>query len=128
MKEEIEIWKEIKGFKGFYLISNKGRVKSTKREVLRYDGRKNYIKERILKPKKAGAGYLQVTLSNNSLNNYAYIHRLVAEYFVEKAENKTDVNHISGIKKDNTASNLEWCTKSENSIHSYTNKLNIPPV
>jgi hypothetical protein len=33
MGEEIEVWKDIKGFEGFYLISNKGRVKSLPRLV-----------------------------------------------------------------------------------------------
>lgn len=44
-----EIWKSIKGFEGRYEVSDKGRVKSLERVVMRNDGRKQIINERILK-------------------------------------------------------------------------------
>lgn len=43
-----------------------------------------------------------------------YIHRLVAEAFLENTENKRYVNHINCVRSDNTADNLEWVTAKEN--------------
>ena len=48
-----------------------------------------------------------------------FLHRFIAEYFLPKVKGKEFVNHKNGNKLDNRLSNLEWCTKSENAIHSY---------
>ncbi len=72
-----------------------------------------------LKPSINKKGYLSV--------DYGRINRLVAEVFLDNTENKKFVNHINGIKHDNRVENLEWCTHSENLIHSYRvlgNKVN----
>jgi hypothetical protein len=55
------------------------------------------------------------------------IHRLVALAFIENEFDKPCVNHIDGNKNNNNASNLEWCTFSENEKHSYQ-ILNKRPV
>lgn len=46
MSENIEIWKPVVGYEGFYECSNFGRVRSLDRD----DGRGWWIKGRILKP------------------------------------------------------------------------------
>ena len=43
--------------------------------------------------------------------------------FLPKLEGKDFVNHKDGNKQNNNANNLEWCTKSENTTHSYINYL-----
>jgi len=110
----MRIWKDISDFE-HYQISNKG-------EVRNLDGK-------ILKPFKTNSGYLMVHLFKNKKRTKKYIHRLVAENFVTNNMNLKEVNHINGNKEDNLASNLEWCTRTENLIHSYYKlKNHIKPV
>lgn len=62
------------------------------------------------------------------------VHVLVAETHVEKPNDiphdQLIVNHLDGIKCNNKASNLEWTTYSNNSIHAYKNGLwpNTKPI
>ena len=84
-----------------------------------------------IRPFMSNSGYLRVGLYLNSYKNNRRvprnfsIHRLVAEYFCENdnPDIKDQVNHINGIKTDNTASNLEWVSQSENIIKAYDSNL-----
>jgi len=114
-----EIWKPIKGFEGYYEVSNKGRVKSLSRIV--YDAgtaKTRKTKEIILKLQLRKKGYLYVNLNKNSKHKAIGVHRLVAYAFISNPENKPQVNHINENKTDNTVNNLEWCTAKENLHHS----------
>ena len=51
------------------------------------------------------------------------VHRLVALYFLENPNKYPDINHKNGIKDDNRAENLEWCSKSMNMRHAYDTGL-----
>lgn len=104
-----EIFKDIKNYKGIYQISNFGRVKSLKRNI-------------ILKPSTNKKGYLQVVLYNNA-SKTVRIHRLVAEAFIPNPNNLPQVNHKDGNKINNFFNNLEWVNNSENQKHAFSLKL-----
>jgi hypothetical protein len=120
----IEIWKPITGYEYYYEISNLGRVKSLQRKGLR-NGKPYLKKEKILKPIQMG-NYLGVQLAVNKTHEKHYIHRLVAEHFLEKPFSTKEliVNHKNGEKHNNQDNNLEWVTYKENIQHAYENRLN----
>lgn len=112
---QIEVWKPVVGYEELYEVSNMGNVRSVDKTTR--DGR--FWKGRPIKKNNVGNGYDQTVLSVDGVYRHAYIHRLVANAFIPNPENKPEVNHINGNKKDNRAENLEWVTKSENGLHSF---------
>lgn len=68
-------------------------------------------------------GYKNVILREGSLNKQHLAHRLIAETFIDKPEGKNFINHKDGNKVNNAVDNLEWVTKSENTLHSFENGL-----
>ena len=121
-----EIWKDVEGFEGCYQVSSSGVIKSLFRLVNGKNGGMRPVSERILKQKITVYGYREVALCENRAYTYLKVHRLVAMAFIPNPENKPEVNHKDGNKLNNNFSNLEWCTSSENSIHSYANGLQKP--
>lgn len=107
----VEEWKDIKGYEGFYQISNLGRVKSL-----------YFNKEKILKP-SSPKGYLQITLHLRGEVKTKPIHRLVMEAFNPiDGMNNYDVNHKDENKTNNRIDNLEWMNHKDNCNYGNRNK------
>ncbi|WP_204172706.1 NUMOD4 domain-containing protein [Staphylococcus sp. GDY8P72P] len=118
-----EIWKDIEGYEGIYQVSNKGKVKSLKRIILKSDGKKQLIHERVLQPQDSGHGYYRVNLYKDKKEKSISVHSLVLETFTNKRVKGRVINHIDGDKSNNKLINLEWCTPKENTRHGYENGL-----
>lgn len=104
-------WKDIVGFEGMYQISNEGQVRSYPKTIIRRNGVKAYIHERIIKPTHINSGYKIINLHKNGKMRHYLIHRLVAEHFIPNEKGFEFVNHKDENKHNNCAENLEWCTK-----------------
>lgn len=111
-----EIFKPIKGYEGFYEISNYGNVKSL---LNRYTKTKQvFIMQQDENPK----GYKRVELSKPTKGK-KLVHRLVAETFIpNNSVDKNVVNHKDNNPRNNYVENLEWVTQSENLQHAQKQK------
>jgi len=107
-----KIWKRIPGY-SLYEVSNYGEIKTF--------NWKNSGTQRVMRPAMDNSGYLRTMLKRDSDGKIhtVKVHRMVALAFLENPENKSQVNHINGIRNDNRLINLEWVTHSENAKHSF---------
>lgn len=114
-----EIWCDIDGFIGIYQVSNLGRIKRIACVTKTKNGKQYFNAERLMNLVPDRKGYIRVQLRLNSSSKYYSVHRFVAKHFIPNPNNLPEVNHLLGIKADNRASQLEWCTRSHNKMHSY---------
>lgn len=92
-----EQWKPIKGFEGFYDISDKGRY---------YTYPRKHCKSKYSYGSNGNNGYLCVSLSKNKTQKFRYIHDLVYETFIGAIPKGYDIHHKNHIKTDNRLENL----------------------
>ena len=59
-------------------------------------------------------GYPRVCLKINGKQKNRFVHRLLAETYIDNPDGGTVVDHINGVRNDNRLSNLRWTTSSGN--------------
>lgn len=96
-----EVWKNILGYDGLYMVSNYGHILSCRQN-------------KIMKP-RISKGYLLVNLKKGGKPKSYSVHRIVAKHFIENPYNKPEINHLDENKLNNHVSNLRWATSKENS-------------
>ena len=105
---------EIKGYEGLYTIREDGLVTTVATGNER-------------RAKDDGHEYLRIGLNRDGACTKHYLHRLLAEAFLDNPDCKRTVNHIDGDKRNNSLSNLEWATYSENTQHAHDHGLARAP-
>lgn len=85
---------------------------------------RNKRSKRVLHEFVGKDGYLRTQFDGKTRT----VHRVIANAFVPCDPSREFVNHIDGNKKNNSANNLEWCTRSENVRHAYRHGLKPRPI
>jgi len=112
-----EIWKDIKGFEGFYMVSNYGRVKSMERTIYSRWVRMK-LPTKIRKQDIAKNHSLNLTLHISGIKHKLSVARLVYNAFVEpipfsKMGNNLIIGHHNNDPKDNRVENLYLISQSD---------------
>ena len=103
-----EQWADVVGYEGLYQVSTFGRIKSFKNRM-----------HQIMKPLIHKKGYLTVTLTKDGKQKHHLVSRLVALSFIPNTDNLPQVDHIFGMKFDNSVDNLRWVTNAENTRYAF---------
>lgn len=110
-------WRWIKGFKGYYQVSNTGKVRSVRRTITDIKStngvpKVRVMKGRVLKTNKTKYGYLTVVLSKNGRLFRSFVHRLVLKTFVGPCPPGMECRHFPDRDKtNNNLSNISWATR-----------------
>lgn len=108
----VTMWSCVPGYESNYMISDRGEVKH-----FPYASSKG----KSVKPRLNNAGYLMIDLYKDGKRKCMLLHRLVALTFIPNPRGLEVVNHKDRDRTNCAADNLEWCTQSENILHSYAN-------
>ncbi len=117
----MEIWKDIEIY---------GEKIARKYQVSNYGNVRNKMTGRVLKfglshgkkGKEDGIGYRFVGLTDGEKRYFPQVHRLVAIHFLPNPKNLPLVHHKDENRLNNNVTNLEFCDKSYNYVHSVKNK------
>jgi hypothetical protein len=85
----------VKGYENLYEVSNLGNIRRCGSTKLRQYS-------------ISGMGYYHLLLSKIRTHKVCFVHKLVAESFLENPENLTHIEHINHNKLDNNVNNLRY--------------------
>lgn len=129
MENKEEIWKDVVGYEGVYMISNFGRVKSLSRRIrfLQRDSKEELYRTsntKILTSKSDNNGYKLVILRNGIKPKTIRVHTLVAQSFLKHENNnrKLVIDHIDNDRTNNHINNIQIITQRLNCSKDKKNK------
>jgi len=108
------IWRWVVGYKGYYKISNTGKIKSVPRCVPYGRSAVAWLEGKVLKPSTIKGGYKYIVLCKRGRVRGFGVHRLVLTAFVGPCPKGTECRHLDGDKLNNNLDNLYWGTSKEN--------------
>lgn len=109
-----EVWKPVKGYEGFYEVSNKGRVRSVERR----DARGQLRKSKIMSVKKI-QNTKKVTFFRNGKSKTFSLKKLVAGAFLEAPKANEKLVYVDGNPDNICAKNLKWQKKAQKKHNVY---------
>lgn len=105
-------WRDVAGYEGRYKVAEDGSVLSLSYRCTGV--------AREMSASVGSTGYPQVRLYGaDGTRRTIATYVLVAEAFLGPRPAGADINHKSGVKTECHASNLEYCTRSENIKHAF---------
>lgn len=96
----VEEWRAVPGSDGKYHVSNLGRVRGARGQILR--------------PQENTSGGLQVSVLKDGKRSLHLVPRLVLEAFVGPCPEGMECCHLDDNPKNNRVENLRWDTRSAN--------------
>ena len=100
-----ELWVDVDGYEGLYMVSDLGNVKSIDRYTCSGVHREGKLLAKIVD----SDGYDRVHLSRDGHAKQIPVHRLVAIAFIPNPTGLSQINHVDEDKRNNAVQNLEWC-------------------
>lgn len=117
-----EVWRTTERLRGFYEVSNLGRVRRIAPGPAMAVG---HIKKTRINPK---TGYEQVMVYIRNKYTMLSVHRLVCEAFHGSPSPGQETHHKNADRTCNRDDNLEWVTRSENITHAYKTGRKLPQL
>lgn len=115
-----ERWRDVKGYKGLYQVSNFGRVKSLDRYV-KFKDTVSFKKGCYISSSSIGKyKHQHIVLYKDNSAKWFTVHRLVAQAFIPNPDNKPCIDHKDTNPLNNCVWNLHWVTKKENNNNPLT--------
>ena len=111
-----ETFIDVLGYEGLYKVSNFGNIKSLGIDKAAKNGMRVFKPERVLSTRIDKDGYVICTIYKDGKRKDLKVHRVVLASFSGEWRKET-VNHIDGVKTNNSPENLEWCTITANNRH-----------
>lgn len=120
----IEEWKEIKGYEGYYMISNLGRVYAIPRKFIGGYGAicstGGYFLNKHINTHRGNRRFVELCIDGKKQQRY--VNYLVGEAFIPNPDNKPETDHILPIIDGggDEVFNLRWVTRKENMSNEMT--------